>query len=224
VFRKNGATFLIGFIGASASLAHAEALRDQIALKLATHYPQAKIEIEDNLSCQTLAPSGETEVRSIAVEVTDRNGQVRVWLNGSRECVAQFSAWIPARVAVRRVHPGEVITSEAFVTQSVDISKGTLHEVRGLIVAPTEKLEKLIARQSVLEGSPLLRTGVERAPDVRKGEAISIKLLSGGVTLSTTGVSEEPGYLGGVIHVMSQKTKHSLVGTLTADHSVEVRL
>jgi flagella basal body P-ring formation protein FlgA len=131
---------------------------------------------------------------------------------------------VPARVATTRIMPGEAIQAAQFIEQEVDVAHGMNHDIRGLIVSPSLELNRLETRQTVLEGQPLLSSEIKRMPDVRRGDPVRIQLVSGSLTLTTLGTASEPGYLDQQVHVMSQKTKRELIGTLLPDNIIEVRL
>jgi len=131
---------------------------------------------------------------------------------------------MPAFVAKRRVLPGERLVRDTFDQREIDVSQGMARESRGLLLDRGVALETLEARQTILEGSYALSSAVQRVPDVKRGEAVQLRMRSGSVLLSTQGQAEEPGYLEGQIRVMSQKTKRSLVGKLVATGVVEVQL
>jgi flagella basal body P-ring formation protein FlgA len=120
--------------------------------------------------------------------------------------------------------PGDSISDSQFTVQEIDIASGLNREIRGLILSPTANLARLETRQTILEGQPLLSSQVRKMPDVRSGDAVRIELVSGSLTLTTLGTVSEPGFLNEQIHVMSQKTKRELIGTLLPDHVVEVKL
>ena len=142
------------------------------------------------------------------------------------EGYAAFSAFLPAWVASRRVFPNEKLDANAFTKQEVNVASGQYRDMRGLIVIAKadDNLASLQSRQTLLEGGILLSSAIERIPDVRRGDAIRINLVSGGLTLTIPGVAEEPAYLTGHVRVMTNQTKRELLGELEPGGVVEVRL
>jgi len=135
-----------------------------------------------------------------------------------------FSAWIPGRVSVRRIHPGEPLRPEEFASQQIDISSGQAFEFRGVLLPEDVRVEKLEAVQSILEGQFLLSTAVRNIPDIRRGDSVRIHLKSGELLLTTLGIAEEPGYLKRQVRVMTTKNKREFLGELQAGGIVEVNL
>ncbi len=136
----------------------------------------------------------------------------------------RFSATVPTYVASRRVHPGEKLVGTDFQIQGVNVAQGLAYQYRGVMLPAKEKLDGLQARQTILEGQYPLTSGVERVPDIRRGDTVELKILSGEIRLSTMGQVQEPGYLNQSVRVLTQKTKKELTGQLKAGGIVEVRL
>lgn len=135
-----------------------------------------------------------------------------------------FSAWIPARVALKRIRPGEVIRAEQFITQQVNLAMGQARDFRGLIMTQASELDGLEAIQTILEGQMLLSSAIQRIPDIRKGDSVQVKLISGDLTLTTQGLAGEPAYLNRPVRVLTGKNKKELLGYLQSGGIVEVKL
>ena len=138
----------------------------------------------------------------------------------SRRCrVAEgrvtFTAKVPARVAHRRrVIPGDKLDAGNFKKIDIDVTQGQAHEMRGVILAQTTDLAGLEARQTILEGQFVVSSSVQKQPDVRRGDVVRIRLISGDLTVSLQGVVQEPAYLNGQVRVLSDRTKRELMGEL----------
>jgi flagella basal body P-ring formation protein FlgA len=137
---------------------------------------------------------------------------------------ARFSAMIPTYVASRRIRPGEKLLRSDFQLQSVNVAQGLAHQYRGVMLPAKESIDGLQARQTILEGQYPLASGVEKVPDVRRGDAIQVKILSGEIQLSTMATIQEPGYLNQNVRILTQKSKKELVGMLKEGGIVEVKL
>lgn len=135
-----------------------------------------------------------------------------------------FSVKAQAIVPKRRILPGAALQKEDFVVQKVDVTTGFLAEVRGLLLNKDESVQGLEARNTLLEGQPVLVNGVQRIPALKRGEPVRLKVLSGTVALVTEGVAEEPGHLNQKVRVTSRLTKRTLVGKLVEGGTVEVEL
>ncbi|MCC7440146.1 MAG: flagellar basal body P-ring formation protein FlgA [Bdellovibrionales bacterium] len=135
-----------------------------------------------------------------------------------------FRAWKPAWVSMRRIRPGEKLSRDSVELRELDVASGPGREVRAQLVIDADQIEKFETRQTILEGYPVLSQAVERAPDIRRGDVVRVRLVVGEVTLSTHGVASEPGRSGDSLTVVTQGTKKSLSGTVSSDRTVEVRL
>lgn len=136
----------------------------------------------------------------------------------------RFSAMVPTFVALKRVHPGEKLSRGDFQVQPINVAQGLAYQYRGVMLGAKEKIDGLQARQTILEGQYPLSSGVERIPDIRRGDPVELKIVSGEIQLSTMGQVQEPGYLNQNVRVLTQKAKKELVGKLKAGGIVEVRL
>ena len=149
---------------------------------------------------------------------------------GSDEALEQtelrvpFSAAVTAWVAKRRIQPGEALAPELFRMEDVNVALGLARDLRGAIVPATTSLGGLEARQTIIEGQFVVSTAVRKIPDIRRGDSVRLQIYSGGLAISTSGISEEPAYLDEQVRVMTAKTKRELTGRLRADRTVEVRL
>jgi flagella basal body P-ring formation protein FlgA len=212
--------------GADASGA-GDQLSGMLRREISKQYPGANIGIEkdfhwtrgqlpenfENVSIQGESARGEL---MFAVTNTDTQRESTGWVG--------FSAWVPAWVAVHRVHPGEKLTSEMFTRRDINVATGQAREYRGVILEPETRLAGLEARQSVLEGQFLTSSAVQRTPDIRRGDAVRVQLISNGLSLSTLGTAEESAYIDGNVRIMASKTKRELLGKLLPGGIVEVKL
>lgn len=135
-----------------------------------------------------------------------------------------FSAKMQARVAVRRVRPGEPLANDSFVIQTIDVALGRAYDYRGVVLPIETRVSRLEATQTILEGQLLVSTSVRQIPDVQRGDALQIQLISNGVNLSVPGIAEEPGYFNKQIRVMAGKQKRELKGVLMPGGTVEVNI
>jgi flagella basal body P-ring formation protein FlgA len=142
----------------------------------------------------------------------------------SSEGWVAFSAWLPAKVALRRIHPGEKLTPDAFVTQQVDVATGLGREYRGVIFPSEAEVTAFESTQTLLEGQFLLGSGVRKIPDIRRGDSVRIQLIAGDLILSTQGIAQEAGYLNGSIRALTTRNKREVSGLLKADGVLEVKL
>jgi flagella basal body P-ring formation protein FlgA len=140
------------------------------------------------------------------------------------EGAVSVGAWVPARIAQKRIRPGESLQKEDFTLQEINVLQGGVREYRGLILSPDVDLSRLESIQTILEGQPLLSSEVKKIPDVRRGDFVRIQILSGNLNVMTQGIAIEPAYLNHTVKVLAGKYKKELTGKLQLGSVVEVRL
>ena len=198
--------------------------------KLSETYPNARIVLSEIIQWSSGEPSMEALDQVSEVSVLEESARGDVHFAGHSQGAvdiegwAHFAAYVPALYAVRRIMPGDHLVPESLVKREVDVASGLAHEYRGVILAPETDILKLEARQSILEGSFVMSSSVQKTPDIKRGESVRIEVLSGDVKLRTTGVAEEPAYIAGQIRVLTGKAKRELVGKLMENGVVEVKL
>jgi flagella basal body P-ring formation protein FlgA len=206
---------------------------DQIRLEIGSAFPGAKIELIGPIRwTRGESPTTVSQVRYLG---ENGRGEAQIQVRGvvedqdvatiaTAEGMVPFVANVPAYVASRRVMPGEKIDAGYFMIKPVDVSRGQGRELRGVIFPAGEPLAGLESRQTILEGQFITLSAVQKAPDLRRGDVVNIRILSGDLTVNVQGTAEEPGYLDGRVRVMSAKTKRELVGLLRPGSVVEVQL
>ena len=176
-----------------------------------------------------------TTINRVVSISENSKGEVTVELEGTTvestrlqrsQVVAAFSAKIRAFVATRRIQPQEKLTPEIVSLQEIDVTQGMNAEIRGMLL--TQDQEKNIAnletRQTLLENQAVVTTAVQKIHDIKKGDPVRVKLISGDVILNTSGISSESGYRDGMIHVLTLPSKKDIVGKFVGNGMVEVRL
>jgi len=223
---------IICFVAAVLSVAYAGDLAPvtaSLTSELSKRFPSTRIELTDDIHWTSSQPEGEI----VSIRVGDENARAQVGFTVETKDeqgihrgygYATFAAWMPARVAVRRVMPGERLQEDQFNLREVNVASGPEHEFRGVILEQGAGIAKLQARQTLLEGQPLLSSAVERVPDVRRGDSVRLHIVSNGLTLSAQAIASEPGYLNGPVRVLTAQTKRELSGKLISSGIVEVRL
>lgn len=200
-------------------------LGDQVKKELAQRYPGARIELVSEV--RWTRGERPAEPATVKIQNVTPKGELQFVALGSRggaEGWVNYSAWIPARIALRRIAPGERLREDQFVVQDVNVAMGNAYEYRGVILWSDAPVTGLESRQTILEGQFLTSSAVQRVPDVRRGDAVRIQLSSGELTVVTFGIAEEPAYLNGRVRVMANKSKREFVGELVSNGIVEVKL
>lgn len=135
-----------------------------------------------------------------------------------------YRAKVTAAVATQRLKFGQKISTNDYSMQEIDVTSGLYREIRGLLITDESKLSKMQAHQTLIENQPILSSGVIVSPDIQRGESVKLKLVSGGLSVNTTGIAQEPSYIDQPIRVMSLKTKREVSGILRNGNTVEVQL
>lgn len=169
------------------------------------------------------APSEKISTAQIRIDSEVSPGEIE-FHSGDYSGVLRFRAYLPARVATRRIVPGEPLREDFFRTQNVEVTRGMMREIRGVFLSQSRSLKGLLSRQTILEGAPLLSSSVQRAYDIKRGDAVRIELIGNGLRVSVGGTADESGYLDDTVHVTAHRTKQRMVGKLSGPGSVEVQL
>jgi flagella basal body P-ring formation protein FlgA len=223
------ATGTAAMLALSPALALAD-LSDALRAEIGKSYPGARIELT---SAVRWTRGSEAELPEVVSHVINRGETPRNELSfaildadsaDESAGTVSFAAWMPARVALKRILPGQALTEEMFKTQEINVAAAPAREYRGVIMEPKASLARTETRQTVLEGQFLVSSAVQRMPDLRRGDSVRVYLLSNGLSLSTQGIAEEPAYVDGQVKVMTGKAKRELVGRLNSSGVVEVKL
>ena len=187
-------------------------------------YPGAEVSLVGEIQWETGAMPQQIDQVRIVRDLG--NGQIRFEARGQETSVGVigFQAMRPAWVPVRRVAPSTTLKREYLKLETLNVATGMERELRGLMLPSSAEIESLETRQTLIEGQFVQLTQVQRVHDVNRGDPVQVRLKSGDVTLSTSGMAEEPSYMNEPVHVIIQKTKRSMAGRLTEHGVVEVIL
>jgi flagella basal body P-ring formation protein FlgA len=202
-------------------------LRKSLIEELEMRFPMAEVKINKPFKW-----SDEQNIPEIIQRIqflgNDGNGKAKFRIyqssNDFSDLEVGFSAWQEVLVSLRRIHPLEKLTDDLFRKEKIDVALRQYHSYRGLFLPLEENLSQLKAGQTILEGNTPLLTGVRRIPDIRRGEQVRIRLISGSLLLSTSGIIQEEAHFGKQVRVLTNTTKKELVGTVLRDKTIEVRL
>ncbi len=201
-------------------------LRGELAKRFSNNQVTASIEFLSGTTFPVVAEGREVTGIRILSEAGTGTADYSVLFSDGASLLGQarFSAMVPTFVAVKRIHPGEKISRGDFQIQTINVAQGLAYQYRGVMLGTKDSIDGLQARQTILEGQYPLSNGVEKMPDIRRGDTVQVKVLSGEIMLSTMGTVQEPGYLNKNVRILTQKTKKELVGQLREGGIVEVKL
>ena len=198
---------------------------DTIQKQIGIHYPRAHIEL---LGAPKVVQGEMPKAIDRVIWLADSgHGVASIQVMGggqSAQVEIPFQAQMQAWVANKRVMPGERLTADSVRLQVVNVAEGVNREYRGVMLGQDSQIETMETRQTILEGGLVLASGVRRVPDVKRGEPVVVKLLSGEVVLMTAGTVDEAAYLNEPVRITTVKTKKQMIGRLKEDRTVEVAL
>ncbi|MGE0615863.1 MAG: flagellar basal body P-ring formation chaperone FlgA [Bacteriovoracia bacterium] len=208
----------------------AAVLNALVKKQISAKYDNARIELQGDVAWLAPAPDAASLAEpSVQITFVSDNQRGEAWIRAVtsgrvHDGSVRFAAFRKAYVPVKRIAPGEAVGIESVRVEEVNIAQGHENQMRGLIVGPEVELNRMEARQTLLEGQAITSPGVQRMPDVRRGDLLVVQINSGGLKLSTQAVAQEPGHVGDKIRVMSRSTKRDMAGVLTQMDRVEVNL
>jgi flagella basal body P-ring formation protein FlgA len=219
----------MGLARADEQIGGAVSMGEAIKKEIANAYPGAKIEIigpvrwlkgpvpqQGRVTFLGENGRGEADIQIRGVTEDD--------MMATAEGMIPYTATVKAYIATKRIGPGEKIDPKSFEKKDVDVSRGQARELRGVIFPSEDSLKGLEARQTILEGQFLTSTAVQKTPDIKRGDLVNIRVISGGLIVDVQGTAEESAYLEGQVRVLAMKTKRELVGFLKPGSVVEVNL
>jgi flagella basal body P-ring formation protein FlgA len=121
---------------------------------------------------------------------------------------------IPTRV----IYPGETITAD--VLSMARIRKGKPATIA--FARQTEELVGKVAKRTLLPGRFVPLTSVRDAYLVQQGAPVQVVLIEGGLTISATAITLEPGSAGDLIKVRNADSGAVFSATVMADGTVRV--
>jgi flagella basal body P-ring formation protein FlgA len=211
--------------------AFAESDESQIKKSIRTLYPEGRIAFRSEIDWTTNVENawslkevslGNENAKGVLdftakFETEDKKEK---YASGKVSISVYKKTWIPNK----RIRPGEQLNRADFKLTETDIASGLYREYRGIFLPLEIEFEKLQARGTLIEGTPALMTAIEKIPDIRRGENIRVIITTGTLQVTTHGVAQEPGLIGGQIRILTNTGKKELVGSLKSDKSVEVAL
>ncbi|WP_091577772.1 flagellar basal body P-ring formation chaperone FlgA [Mesorhizobium qingshengii] len=121
---------------------------------------------------------------------------------------------IPNRV----IYPGETI--ELAALKQVTLMAGK-HKPDA-VATRAEELNGKIAKRTLLPGRYIPATAIREAWLVEQGAAVQVFFIAGGLTISATAVTLQPGAAGDLVKVRNIDSGKILSGTVMADGSIRV--
>lgn len=135
-------------------------------------------------------------------------------LGGACVAFADEIVTIPNRV----IYPGETIKQAAL--KEVTLRQGK-QAPAAVAMAPSD-IEGKVARRTLLPGRYIPLSSVRDAYVVEQGAPVQVVFAAGGLTISATAVTLQPGSAGDLVKVRNIDSGKILSGTVMADGSVRI--
>jgi flagella basal body P-ring formation protein FlgA len=132
---------------------------------------------------------------------------------------ATVRPWVRVPVAARDLHRGDPLDSG-----NVRIEERSLADLRG--ARPADEAVAaggMRVRRDLDAGEILTAISVEVPFLVRSGEKVEIRYRDGSIHLSTKGIARRPGRAGETIPVENANSKRTILASVVAERTVEVR-
>lgn len=129
-----------------------------------------------------------------------------------------LEALAPVAVAATDLPRGAILEAEDLTMVTMDLSG-----LRSPCLDGGEMIGKKL-RRPVRMGSPLMRSGVETPPLVKRGDLVTITASKGALTVTARGQAQENGAEDDTIRVKNIASKKEILCRVTAPSSVEVEL
>ncbi|RUW89789.1 flagellar basal body P-ring formation chaperone FlgA [Mesorhizobium sp. M7A.F.Ca.US.010.02.1.1] len=121
---------------------------------------------------------------------------------------------IPSRV----IYPGETINLAALKQVTLIVGK---HKPEA-VATRVEELDGKVAKRTLLPGRYIPSTAIREAWLVEQGASVQIFFIAGGLTISATAVTLQPGAAGDLVKVRNIDSGKILSGTVMADGTIQV--
>ncbi len=217
---------LLLFFSISSASADSQVFINTIKGQLSNRFPGSRIDLGANGRWSRGTPI--QDILSIEFISEPAPGEAVFQIRGAEgftsEWTAPFRAMTSVYIAVRRIRPGERLTTENVQVKEIDAAHGIVRDFRSLLVLPSVDITRLESKQTFLEGQYLTLSSVDRIPDVRRGDSIQIRLTSPGIVMSTSGIIQEPGRYGDKVRILTRTTKREVTGKLLENGTAEVTL
>jgi len=133
---------------------------------------------------------------------------------GSGVACAQETVLVPNRV----IYPGETV--EIAALKEVTLKPGRTRP--DAVATMPDELEGKVARRTLLPGRYIATAALREAYLVEQGASVQVLFVAGGLTISATAVTLQPGSAGDLVKVRNLDSGKVLSGTVMADGTVRV--
>lgn len=116
------------------------------------------------------------------------------------------------------IYPGDEINAGLLATKVLRSSA----RIGSAVFTSKEQLSGLVARRTLVPGQPISRDAVRASYVVKQGQPVSIRYLSGSISIVLTGAAIQSGSVGDVISVRSSDTGRIVRARITNAHTLSL--
>ncbi len=131
---------------------------------------------------------------------------------------ARLSIQTLVPLSLRRFQKGDLISASDYKWEWREASQSTMD------VLTDRDVDGRVARGVIVNGEMILPSKVESPTLVNRGDRVAVVILSNGLKVSGVGVAEQSGGRGQSIKVMNLDSKKEIIGVVSDQRVVEVRL
>jgi len=129
------------------------------------------------------------------------------------------TAFMKVVVAAERINRGAIITPDKIVRKRVKVGK----DYRNVIRDP-ESVIGLMAKHMIKPGSIIRKSMVRTKPDVKKGETVTVQMISGDLVITTGGKAKQDAMIGEKVKIVCEPTGKQLYGIVRSPQLVTVNV
>ncbi len=136
----------------------------------------------------------------------------------------EFRIFKKAPVSLNTKRPGEKLKESEIKIQEIDITSGVERQYSKVFAENSTAWDKMMAKSTLLEGRFITVSSIKKIPDISRGDAVEVRVQSGGVILKSHGVVQTNGYIGDTVSVLLDRNKRETKGKVAEGLWVEVAL
>ncbi|MEZ5899380.1 MAG: flagellar basal body P-ring formation chaperone FlgA [Hyphomicrobiaceae bacterium] len=157
---------------------------------------------------------------SRAIGIAVLSTSVGVSASRPAQCAQSLSSQEKIEVVVPQVaiYPGDEINAGLLTTKVLRSSA----RIRNAVFTSKEQLGGLVARRTLVPGQPISRDAVRASFVVKQGQPVSIRYLSGSISIVLTGAAIQSGSIGDVISVRNSDTGRIVRARITNAHTLSL--
>ncbi len=183
----------------------------------------AEIAILGSVGDEKFAESGVTARCSGETFRGQSNVALEFLLNGKiirRKSVPLYvKIYREVAVATEHIQSGTALSTDKYAIRKQDVSAFSDEEIPAV-----EELQNAIMRRSISKGGVITRSSLLASGSVRKGETVTLRVLSGAIVLTAPAIALNDAAPGETVRISRNGATSILTGTLADDSVVEITM